>query len=305
MNRREFVAGMSFAALSAGTGSVSRANVRQSKRKILMFTKSSGYEHSAIHREGNKMGFAEKVLMDLGEQNEFEVTCTKDGRVFTPENIAKYDAFFFYTTGVLTTVGTDGNSPMTPEGKAALLDSIQKGKGFLGTHSSTDSFHTQPDESDSVNRYTAHGDNVDPYIKMIGAEFIKHGPQQTAKMRLVDEDFPGCKVLGGDFDLLDEWYSLKDFQPNLHVILVQETAGMQGDEYKRAPYPASWARKHGKGRVFYTSMGHREDVWLNPIFQSIIVGAMTWATGNVNANVKPNLNKVCPGHKELPPRTAK
>src|SRR5438874_13327134 len=121
MNRRQFVAGMSFAALSAGSGSIARAKAGQQKRKILMFTKSAGYEHSAIHREGGKLGFAEKVLTDLGEQNEVEVTCTKDGTVFTAENITKYDAFFFYTTGDLTTVGTDGNPAMSVAGKAALL----------------------------------------------------------------------------------------------------------------------------------------------------------------------------------------
>jgi type 1 glutamine amidotransferase len=304
MNRREFVAGIGAAALVTGPVAAASAGAAryEPKRKILMFTKSAGYEHSAIHREGGKLGFAEKTLTDLGSQSDIEITCTKDGTIFTPENIAKYDAFFFYTTGDLTTVGTDGNPAMTAAGKAALLEAISKGKGFLGTHSATDSFHTPPDAPDSVNRYTSHGEKVDPYIKMIGGEFIKHGPQQVAKMKLVDDDFPGCPVLGGDFDLMDEWYSLKDFQPNLHVILVQETAGMKGAEYKRAPYPATWARMHGKGRVFYTNMGHREDVWISPIFQSIIVGGMNWATGNVSADVKPNLNKACPGHMELPPR---
>src|SRR5258708_6995073 len=109
MNRREFVAGIGAAALCAGTGRKARAEYMaiEPRRKILMFTKSAGYEHSAIHREGGKLGFAEKVLTDLGERNEIEVTCTKDGTVFTADNIAKYDAFFFYTTDDLTTVGTD------------------------------------------------------------------------------------------------------------------------------------------------------------------------------------------------------
>src|SRR6266851_5150067 len=129
MNRREFITGIGAAALCAGTGGEARAAdmVREPKRKILMFTKSAGYEHSAIHREGGKLGFAEKVLTDIGEQNEIEVTCTKNGIVFTAENIAKYDAFFFYTTGDLTTVGTDGNPAMTAAGKTALLEAIHKG----------------------------------------------------------------------------------------------------------------------------------------------------------------------------------
>ncbi len=56
--------------------------------------------------------------------------------------------------------------------------------------------------------------------------------------------------------------------------LVQETNGMKDADYDRPPYPATWARKHGEGRVFYTSMGHREDVWTNPIFESILIGGL-------------------------------
>ena len=73
--------------------------------------------------------------------------------------------------------------------------------------------------------------------------------------------------LGDGFELEEEWYVLDNFAKDMHVILMQETKGMQGDVYRRPPYPATWARMHGKGRVFYTSMGHREDVWTNPIFQ--------------------------------------
>jgi uncharacterized protein len=54
-------------------------------------------------------------------------------------------------------------------------------------------------------------------------------------------------------------------------------------------------REHGKGRVFYTSMGHREDVWTNPLFHQVILGGMAWAAGNVDAEVKPNLTEACPG----------
>jgi hypothetical protein len=59
---------------------------------------------------------------------------------------------------------------------------------------------------------------------------------------------------------------------------------------------------HGKGRVFYTSMGHREDVWTNPIFQSILLGGVSWAMGNVEADVTPNLELVTPEHSKLPPK---
>ena len=63
---------------------------------------------------------------------------------------------------------------------------------------------------------------------------------------------------------------------------------------------AVWARTHDKGRVFYTSMGHREDVWENPLYQGLLLGALGWVTGKVEASVEPNLTKVTPGYNKIP-----
>lgn len=303
MNRRDFLSRTGIAAaaglgLSAfPTGWASAADGR--KKRILFFTKSSGFEHPAIKITNGMPGYGERILRELADKHGFEVTATKDGTVFTPENIAKYDAFFFYTTGDLTTPGTDKQPPMTPEGKAAFLEAIRSGKGFIGSHSATDTFHFQPDPADRSARLVAHGDAVDPYVKMIGAEFISHGAQQKSKMTVVDPSFPGFKGVDS-FTMHEEWYTLKDYQPNLHVLLVQETEGMTGPLYQRRPYPATWARMHGRGRVFYTSMGHRDDVWENPTFQSILLGGISWALRNVDADVTPNLTKVTPHHGDLP-----
>lgn len=270
-------------------------------KRILFFSKSAGFEHSTIKRKGDEPSFAETILKQIGEKNNIEFTFTKDGRVFTPENIAKYDAFFFYTTGDLTETGNDGNPPMSPEGKAAFLDAIKNGKGFIGTHSATDTFHSPGNKEHGDARYKADGDNADPYVKMIGAEFIIHGQQQKSHMVIVDKKFPGIEAVPSDFAPVEEWYSLKDFAPNLHVLLIQDTTGMKGNMYQRPPYPATWARMDGKGRVFYTSMGHREDVWTNPVFQKVLTGGINWAVGNVKADVKPNISKVTPGANQLPP----
>ena len=69
-------------------------------------------------------------MTDLGAQHNFEVTCTKDGRIFTPSSLAGFEAFMFYTTGDLTEPGTDKNPPMSAEGKAAFLDLDQTGQGI-------------------------------------------------------------------------------------------------------------------------------------------------------------------------------
>ncbi len=135
---------------------------------------------------------------------------------------------------------------------------------------------------------------------MLGGEFISHGAQQAARMRVVDHKFPGCDNIDQGFDLHEEWYSLKNFAPDLHVLLVQETKGMQGKDYERPPYPATWARNHQKGRVFYTSMGHREDVWTNPIFQAVVIGGLKWATRQVDAEIPANITKVTPDAAIMP-----
>jgi type 1 glutamine amidotransferase len=271
-------------------------------KRILFFTKSSGFEHSPIKRTNGELSYAERILTELGRKHDFAVTCTKDGGVFTPENIAGYDAFFFYTTGDLTTPGTDSQPPMSKAAKAAFLEAIHNGKGFIGTHSASDTFHTEPDSKEEGTRYQNYGEKSDPYILMLGGEFIKHGPQQNAKMRVADPKFPGFETVGSDFELMEEWYSLKEFASNLHVILVQETAGMKGPEYQRGPYPATWARMYGKGRVFFTSMGHREDVWTNPKFQTMLLGGIGWALGTKDADVTPNLEAAAPKHGEFPPK---
>jgi type 1 glutamine amidotransferase len=65
--------------------------------------------------------------------------------------------------------------------------------------------------------------------------------------------------------------------------------------YERPAYPNTWARKEGKGRVWYTAMGHREDVWTNPIFQNALIGGLKWAMGDVDADVAPNIKEAAPG----------
>ena len=262
------------------------------QKRVLFFTRSAGFEHSVIRRKGEELGHAEKVLIELGMNHGFMVTATKDGSVFD-EDLAKFDTICFYTSGDLTKGGRSEKPPMSAKGKANLLDAITSGVGFVGSHCASDTFHSEGD------RFMTQ-DEKDPYIEMLGGEFIRHGKQQTAHMRVVNLTFPGMEVAGKGFDMHEEWYSLKNFAPDLHVLLVNGTEGMEGKDYDRPPFPATWARMHGKGRVFYTSMGHREDVWTNPTFQSILVGGIHWAAGMVDAEIPRNIDDVTPGAAVMP-----
>ncbi len=271
------------------------------KRKILFFSKSSGYEHSVISWKKGQPSYAEKILLDLGEKNNWEFTFSKDGSKFSKDYLNQFDAVFFYTTGDLCAPGTDKNPPMSKEGKEALFEYVRSGKGFIGTHSASDTFHTANEANKGPDRYANHGDKADPYVRVLGAEFIIHGAQQPATNKVIDPKFPGFEKVGAEFNFQEEWYSLKDFAPDIHVLTVMDAPAMKGDPYKRPPYPNTWARQEGKGRVFYTAMGHREDVWTNPTFQEILVGGVKWALGDVKADVTPNLQKAAPEAGTNPP----
>lgn len=117
------------------------AAAEKRKQKVLYFTRSAGFEHSVVKRENGKLAWSERILTELGQKHGFEVLCTKDGRVFDGD-LDQYDAIAFYTSGMLTEPDKLNDPPMTPNGKKRLLEAIAAGKGFVGFHACTDSFHT-------------------------------------------------------------------------------------------------------------------------------------------------------------------
>lgn len=283
--------------------------------RVLYFTKASGFEHAPIKQVDGQPSYSEKVLTSLAAQHDLVLTCSKDGSLFSRDYLAQFDVIMFYTSGDLLSSGTDGQPAMTPAGKQALLDAIAGGKGFVAVHSGSDTFHTgehgggNPKLELRGARYVLNGDASDPYIRMLGGEFIKHGKQQVAKARVVDAAFPGFGEIGPVWELQEEWYTTKEFPPDVHVLLVMETAGMEGPDYQRPPYPLAWARNYGKGRVWANVMGHREDVWDSAKFQAMLIGGIEWAGGRKSAEIAPNLMAVTPQANAMqaapPPEPAK
>lgn len=263
-------------------------------RKILFFSKSSGFEHEVISWKNGQPSTAEKTLLELAAQHHWEFTFSKDGSKFSRDYLNGFDAVMFYTTGDLCSEGTDKNPPMTQEGKQALFDYVRSGRGFVGTHSASDTFHTDNESLKGPERYVNHLEKADPYVRFLGGEFIRHGAQQVAKNSVIDPKFPGFETVGADFAFQEEWYSLKDFTPDIHVLTVMDSPSMTGPEYARPFFPNTWARVEGDGRVWYTSMGHRDDVWTNPIFRNILTGGIKWACGDVKADTAPNLKFAAP-----------
>ena len=292
MDRRDMLRTAGAAAVAASAFPMQWVAAGEKKeQKVLYFSRSAGFEHGAVKVVNGRPSISDRILTELGERHGFEVVCTKDGRVFDGD-LDQYDAIAFYTSGVLTEPNKAKTPPMSSEGKKKLLRVIAEGKGFVGLHAATDSFHSKGASNQNQTE-------VDPYIAMIGGEFIVHGDQQEATIRAASRRFPGVKEFGRVQKLTEEWYTLKNFAKDLHVILIEDNEGMKGDCYQRPPFPATWARMHDKGRVFYTSFGHRDDIWTNPDVQGIIAGGLAWAMGNVKVNVRPNIDRVTPNASQL------
>jgi len=308
LNRRQMLLASGAALLGPAALNRVLAGSTTAPKKVLFFTKSQTFQHGPITRHDGKLGLAEQLLTDLGKEHGFEVLATKDGSVFEPDKVGQWDAFVFYTTGDLTSTAKNNYEnapPISPAGKKAFLDAIRGGKGFMGMHSATDTFHSK-DKQNPPNVFNSPSADLDPYIAMIGGEFIVHGSQQKVKLDITDAKFPSASGFGStSFDLNDEWYALRNMPDDLHVIMSYDTSSFPrksgGDHcYDRPNFPMTWARLHGKGRVFYTAMGHREDVWENPKYQGLLLGALSWITGQVETDVTPNVARVTPDYKTLP-----
>jgi type 1 glutamine amidotransferase len=286
MRRREMLGATGAAMLGLGALPLRWVAAEEKKQKVLYFTRSVEFEHSVVKRDGDRLSFSEKILTELGRQHGVEVVCTKDGRVFDGD-LAQYDAICFYTCHDQSLPSIDKSPPMSAEGMKKLLAAVEAGKPFVGIHPSC-----------YVGRRPA-GAKLPPFLAMVGGEFVSHGAQQKSTMKVVSPKFPGCEELGESFTMVEEWYALNHFAKDLHVILLEDNTGMQGAMYQRPPFPSTWARMHGKGRVFFTALGHREDVWESDIFRKILVGGFSWALGRVPFDPTPNLEKVAPKAEQL------
>src|SRR5437016_3398889 len=113
-NRRQFVQ----TGLVAGASMTLRNMVfARGKKSVLVFTKSSGWEHDVVKKVDGKLSIVEQAVTSLGNQHGFNVTATKDGGVFDSKDFHNYSAVMFFTTGDLTTAGTDKNPPISARGK--------------------------------------------------------------------------------------------------------------------------------------------------------------------------------------------
>lgn len=234
------------------------------KPKILFLTHSAGFKHSSLATAervflelGQKSGAYEGTVLEGYKQNQKEI----DLSAVTPEYLDQFAAVMFFTTGEL---------PFTDAQKQALVDFIRNGKAWIGTHSATDTYYKWED-------YRAN---------MSGAYFRGHGPNdKNLTLKIEDTNHPATKMLGTQWIIADEFYQFKPesfSREEMHVLIsVDKLKSDLAPQRMKAEedYPLAWCRNVGKGRSFYTALGHREDIWTNPKFQEHLLGGIKWALG--------------------------
>ena len=145
---------------------------------------------------------------------------------------------------VVMLVNTTGELPRTLD----LPQWVAGGGALIGVHSASDTWHEWPE-----------------YIAMLGGEFESHPEEMSRTLIVSDASHPSTAGLASPFALFEEYYQFKNLGPS--TLLVRDSDGA----------PISWWRKHGAGRVFYTALGHRDDVWESEWFQQHLGGAIRWA----------------------------
>lgn len=178
---------------------------------------------------------------------------------------------------------TTGDLPL-PD-REGFIKWIEDGHAFIGMHSASDTFHGFPG-----------------FLDMLQGEFAGHGAQVPADLVAGDTQHPANGGIGEKWNLsLEEMYRIK--QHDRAKVRALWYLRHDPNETAKAGYNAvSWCRNAGKGRVFYTSLGHREDLWsadpalkdrknsveISKQYQAHLLGGISWALGLAKGSADPN-----------------
>ena len=161
--------------------------------------------------------------------------------------------------------------------KADLLSFVkEEGKGFVAAHTATTAFLGWPE-----------------FGEMLGARYDGH-PWGSAAGTIINEDaaFPATRHFGAaPFAFTDEFYQAKDYsREKLRVLLRLDVSKMPtNDEVHRTDgdFPLVWAKNYGKGRVFYSALGHAASTWDNRDVGQMYLEAIKWAMGLTEGDATP------------------
>src|SRR5262245_1875092 len=218
--------------------------------KLMVVTHTTGFRHSSIT-------VAEPIIRNIGVSSGlFDTEFCRDAAdvrtLLTTTHLASVDAVFFAnTTGDLG----------IPDVRA-FVDWVSAGHAFLGAHSASDTYHESPE-----------------YIAMLGGEFLTHGAIIEGDVRVDQASDPIVAHLAPRFKITDELYRFTKLNGDLRVLysLDREPPDGVGVAGQSANLPLAWTRTPGTGRVFYTALGHREEVWQDARYQQMLREAIRWA----------------------------
>jgi type 1 glutamine amidotransferase len=253
--------------LSLVLGSPCAAQTVIAKKHLLVIGEEKGYRHEAvshamatIERMGNESGAWDTMLRTDTE------ALTKKKLEYNAKNLNDFDAVLFFTGGDLE---------MNQQQKADFISFIHEdGKGFIGVHSAAITFVDWPEYGD-----------------MIGGYYDEH-PWVTFDAPIIVEDpgFPGMQQFPPAFVLHDEIYQMKNYsRAKVRVLMRLDVTklDMKNKNVHRTDgdFAVTWTKMYGKGRVYYTTLGHVEANWDKAQFQQMIKEAIEWAMGKGNPDV--------------------
>ena len=266
---------------SAAQGSVSDADVQKitaampakapaqpaKLRKLLVFNLTKGFHHGSIP-------CGAKALEIMGQKTgAFETTVSVDPAVFKPDSLKAFDAVCLNNcTGDLFT---------EDELKASLRDFVKGGKGLIGIHAATDCFY----------KWREFGE-------MMGGYFDGHPWNEEVGIKIDDPASPITKAFGGEgFTVKDEIYQFGPgnagwdaySRDRLHVLLSLDMTKTK-DKGKRADkdFAVAWIHDYGKGRVFYCSLGHYNEIFWTPKLLEFYLAGIQFALGDLKADTTPS-----------------
>jgi len=257
-------------AVLAVLGTAGMAQTATPARKhLLVLGEEKGYRHEAVSHAMatiERMG-RESGLWDTTIRTDTEVL-TRQKLEYNAKNLNDFDAVVFYT---------GGNLEMTPRQKADFLSFIHDdGKGFVGVHSAAITFSEWPE-----------------FIDMLGGFFDQH-PWGTFDAPVIVEDpaFPGMAQWPSSFVLRDEIYQMKDYSRDKLRVLMRLDPGKLDLKNKNVhrtdgDFAVAWAKSYGKGRVFYSTLGHPVENWDRPEMEKMYFEAIRWALRLVDADIAP------------------
>lgn len=220
---------------------------REGKPKVLVFSKTMGFKHASI-----PVGIT--AIQKLGTENGFEVDTTKNGELFTEENLEKYSSVIFLSTTM---------NVLDAQQEAAFERYIQSGGGYVGVHAATDTEY-----------------DWGWYNKLVGAQFLSH-PSGTPEADFIIEDnsFIATKHFTDSiWHRADEIYNYKNINPDVNVLMTVDESTYEGGKNGDV-HPFAWYHEFDGGRSFYTGAGHTDESYTEEAFLKHLLGGIQYAIG--------------------------